>query len=260
MPLLKARNLSKRFGGLAAISELSFDIHSGEVVGLIGPNGAGKTTLFNIVAGTYPPSRGKVIFNGKDITGKRPDVIASKGLARTFQANVLFSSQTVLENVIVAHILQSKLGFFGRLFKEIPGTRSARKDDEILRHKSIELLDYMGLAHLKNMVARNLSHGHQRALGVCMAIATQPMLLLLDEPVSGMNPEETLAMIRLIKGIHDRGITIMIVEHDMRAVMGLSKKIIVLNYGRIIAEGTPDEVRQNKEVIEAYLGVEENVT
>lgn len=253
MALLVVDHLTKYFGGLAAVNDLSLEVKEGEILGFIGPNGAGKTTFFNLLSGVFPPTKGKIIFQGADITGLKPHTIAGKGLVRTFQATILFKDSTALENVVIGHHLHSRAGFWGSLF----GTGGARQDKAKIEKKSLELLEIMGLAGLKDELAKNLPHGHQRALGVAMALAAEPKLLLLDEPVTGMNPGETTEMVERIRGIRGRGITVVIVEHDMKAVMGLSDRIVAVSYGRKIAEGLPQEIRENKDVIEAYLGAEE---
>ena len=250
MSLLEARNLCKHFGGLVAVDDLDFDIVRGEILGLIGPNGAGKTTVFNMISGVYLPTHGKVVFKGEDITHLKADRVAAKGIARTFQLTTIYSTFTVVQNMLMAHHLHSKVGFLGAFLN----TPSARRKGQDIVQKSMEILTFMGLDALKNEVAKNLPHGHQKALGTAMALAVQPELLLLDEPVAGMNPEETLTMMNRIGQIRERGITVLLVEHDMRAVMGLCDRILVLNYGRKIAEGRPEGIRGNRDVIEAYLG------
>lgn len=255
MSLLEVKGLTKYFGGLGAVRELDMGIEKGEIRGLIGPNGAGKTTVFNLVSGVYSPTKGKVFFKGAEITGRRPDQIAHKGLTRTFQQTTLFHNFTVLDNVLVGFHLHSKIGFWGALFN----TPHTRRREKALKERAMEILDFLGLAAMKNELAKSLPHGHQRALGVAIALATEPELLMLDEPVTGMNPEETTVMMDHIGKLRERGITILLVEHDMRAVMGLCERITVISFGRKIAEGTPDEIKNNPEVIEAYLGGEEHV-
>jgi len=251
--ILEVRNLSKYFGGLAAISDLDIDIFDAEILGVIGPNGAGKTTLFNVISGFHLPSRGKVIFNGQDITGLKAHQVAHVGISRTFQASNLFMSLSVLDNVFTCHHLSYRTS----LWKRFLHTPSAIGEEKRLRRGALEILEFMGLDPLKNEVAAKLTHGQQKALGLCMALATHPKLLLLDEPVTGMNPVEIQTMLNLISRIRSRGMTIAIVEHNMRAVMNLCERIIVLNHGKKIAEGLHKEISANKEVIEAYLGEEE---
>jgi len=255
MALLEVRNLSKNFGGLAAISYLSFDVFEGEILGLIGPNGAGKTTLFNVITGFFTPNQGKIFFEGKDISHFKPHQVAQRRVGRTFQLSTLCMRSTVFENVFAGFHLNYKTNFL-KAFLRFP---SACKEEEALRERAMEILDFMGIAYLRDELARNLPHGHQRTLGVCIALATHPKLLLLDEPMTGMNPEETEIMVGLVKKIRDSGVTIVIVEHDMRAVMKLCDRIMVLSFGQKIAEGIPREIRENQEVIEAYLGKEEMV-
>lgn len=256
MTVLEIRGLAKNFGGLAAVNDLDLDVQSGEMLGLIGPNGAGKTTVFNLITGFFPPSRGRITFKGEDITGYKPHLIAQKGIVRTFQLTTLFETRTVLENMLIAFHLESRFGFWTAIFN----SSATREREEEILGKAMEILDFMRLSHLKDEVASNLPHGHQRSLGIALAMAVSPELMLLDEPVTGMNPDETIAMMDLISKIRERGVTILLVEHDMRAVMGLCERITVLNFGKKIAEGTPDEIRENRDVIEAYLGVKRDVT
>lgn len=250
--MLEVKKLTKYFGGLAAVNELDLRLNPTEILGLIGPNGAGKTTFFNVASGFFPPTSGQVLFDGRDITRLKAHDIAHLGISRTFQASTLFMKLSVLENVFTGYHMSYRTGFLKRILH----TPSARKEEAEFRQRALEILEFMGLASLKDELAANLPHGHQRILGVCMALTTNPKLLLLDEPVTGMNPNETENMIHLIRQIRDRGITIVVVEHDMKAVMNLCDRIAVLNYGRKIAEGLPKEIRENKEVVEAYLGKE----
>lgn len=243
------------FCGLAALNNIDLDVFDLEILGLIGPNGAGKTTLFNIISGFYPPTSGKVIFKGGDITGLRADQIARIGISRTFQQTNLFMQASVFDNVFIG---------FHKHYKE-PGwksflhTSSSKKEELVVKQKVRALLDFMGIRQLENELAMNLPHGHQRILGVCIALGSGPILLLLDEPMTGMNPTEKMVMVDIIKKIRNDGITIMVVEHDMKAVMTLCERIIALNYGEKIAVGTPGEIIQNRRVIEAYLGREEEI-
>jgi len=247
MPLLEAHSLSKHFGGLAAVNSLDLTVEGGEIVGLIGPNGAGKTTCFNLLSGFLRPTRGSVVFAGADITGRRPHQIVARGLVRTFQLATLFQELTVLENVLLGLHLHARLGLRQLLF-----SRRIFPPEEI--SLSGEVLEFTGLAAHAEQLARNLPHGYQRALGIAMALAARPRLLLLDEPVTGMNLSESGQVMSLIKKIRDGGTTILLVEHNMKAVMGTCDRIVVLNFGRKLAEGTPAAVSTSADVIEAYLG------
>jgi branched-chain amino acid transport system ATP-binding protein len=247
MPLLEARDLSKRFGGLAAVSSLNLTVDTGEIVGLIGPNGAGKTTCFNLLSGFLPPTSGAIVFAGEDITGRRPPEIVARGLVRTFQHTTLFQELSVLENVLLGLHLRSRMG----LRQLLLSPRVFPAEEVAL---SREVLEFTGLAADADQLARNLPHGHQRVLGIAMALAARPRLLLLDEPVTGMNLEESARVMRLVKTIRDRGTTILLVEHNMKAVMGTCERIVVLNFGQKLAEGPPAAVSTNPEVIRAYLG------
>jgi branched-chain amino acid transport system ATP-binding protein len=252
--LLEVTELSKFFGGLAAISDLSFQVHKGEILGLIGPNGAGKTTLFNVITGVFKPSRGQIKFKGADLVGLPPHGIAKKGIGRTFQSTILYHEMTVLENVLVGTHLQINLRLWGALLN----SKGYCDMEDRSRQKALEIIDFMGLNEVKQVKAKNLPHGHQRKLGVCIALITRPELLLLDEPVTGMNPVESADMIEHIKKIQKLlGITLVVIEHNMKALMGLSNRIVAINYGKLIAEGLPHEIRQNEQVVEAYLGREE---
>jgi branched-chain amino acid transport system ATP-binding protein len=250
--LLEIRNLSQHFGGVAALSRLDLDIVESEILGLIGPNGAGKTTLFNVISGFYVPTTGTVGFKGETISGLRPDEIAKKGIARTFQQTVLFMRSTVFDNVVTGFHMNYTSG----LMNQFLHTRSAKEEENGIRKNALEILEFMGLEGLKHELAQNLPHGHQRTLGICVALAASPELLLLDEPLTGMNPTETLTTLNHVRQLRDRGITVVIVEHNMKAVMSLCERLIVLNYGEKIAEGNCEEIQGNKAVIEAYLGKE----
>jgi branched-chain amino acid transport system ATP-binding protein len=255
MALLDIQKVSMHFGGLKAIQELDFTMEEGEIRGLIGPNGAGKTTLFNVISGVYIPTYGKFFFKGQDITVLRPHRTARLGIIRTFQSTTLYKHFTVLRNVELGRHLHANYNFFGALFNTPTYLRRERVNEQ----KALEILEFLGLAKFRDELAINLPHGHQRALGIAIALAAEPVLLMLDEPVTGMNPEESAAMMKLIRKIRDRGITILLIEHDMKVVMGVCEKITVLNFGVKIAEGTPEEILKNPDVHEAYLGGEHYV-
>lgn len=253
MALLEVKNLTKNFGGLTAVGDVTIELNEGELVGLIGPNGAGKTTLFNLLTGVYEPSEGSVTLDGTVLNGKTPYKIASLGLSRTFQNIRLFKNMTVLDNVLIGmgnkrnpHILAS--------FLRLPKYYS---NEEALKAKALELLAIFDLDGLADTLAKNLPYGKQRRLEIVRALATEPKILFLDEPAAGMNPQETAELTALIRQIKDQfGITIILIEHDMSLVMDVTERIYVLEYGRLIAHGTPEEIKNDQRVIEAYLGGE----
>jgi len=256
VPVLQIGDLTKYFGGLGAVVDLDLNVYQGEIMGLIGPNGAGKSTVLNMIAGTLSPSKGKLIFKGEDITNLPPHRMAKKGIARVFQSNTLFENVSVITNVRVGLHLHTKIGFLGGFF----GSSYTHGREKLLYEEAMEILRFIGLSDQRDQLAINLPHGSQRALCLAVAMAVKPNLLLLDEPLTGMDAEEVNVMISLIKALRDeRGITSIIVEHNMRAVMGLCNRIAILNYGSKIAEGAPTEISENPAVIEAYLGAEQDV-
>lgn len=251
MALLEVKHLTKHFGGLTAVGDVTLELNEGELVGLIGPNGAGKTTLFNLLTGVYEPSEGTVTLDGHLLNGKTPYKIASLGLSRTFQNIRLFKDMTVLDNVLVGFSNRHKSPVLSS-FLRLP---AYYKNEALLKEKARKLLAIFNLEDQTDTLAKNLPYGQQRRLEIVRALATEPKILFLDEPAAGMNPQETAELTALIRQIKEEfGITIILIEHDMSLVMEVTERIYVLEYGRLIAHGTPDEIRQNKRVIEAYLG------
>jgi branched-chain amino acid transport system ATP-binding protein len=249
--LLQTLGLRKEFGGLVAVDDVSFVVPEGSIVSLIGPNGAGKTTFFNMLTGVYKPTAGRVVFAGEDLTGKPPHAFTQRGIGRTFQNIRLFKNMTALENVLVGMHVRLK----GNMFEAILHTPRVRHEEADARARARELLAFSGLRRKDEEIGRNLSYGDQRRLEVARALATQPKLLLLDEPTAGMNPQETLEFTNFVGRLRtERGLTVLLIEHDMRVVMGVSDRVTVLDYGGKIAEGTPQEIQSNERVIEAYLG------
>ena len=250
--ILSTVSTTKVFGGLMAVSDISIDVAPKSIVSIIGPNGAGKTTFFNMLTGLYRPTAGRILFDGQDVTARRPDIITSLGMARTFQNIRLFSTMSALENVMVGAHSRMKAGLFGSILR----TPTVRREEVAVADKAREILEYVGLGRdLHEQTAANLSYGDQRRVEIARALASDPKLLLLDEPTAGMNPQESQRLTEFMDQLRrERDLTILLIEHDMKVVMGVSEHITVLDHGEKIAEGGPEEVRTNERVIEAYLG------
>ena len=252
--ILSVRNLTKAFGGLTAVNGVDFDLREGEILGLIGPNGSGKSTMFNLISGFLPVTLGRITYSGRDITDLKAHRIARLGIGRAFQSSMLFKELSVFENVYNGFHLRYRIS----QWKSFLHTPDAGREEEQARVEVMGILDFMGIAKYKDVLAQNLPHGHQKILGVCLAMVIRPRVLLLDEPLAGMHSEEAAAMGAVIGKIRDSGVSIVLVEHNVAAVMRLCDRVIVLNQGRKIAEGLPGEIAENREVIEAYLGRDED--
>jgi branched-chain amino acid transport system ATP-binding protein len=250
MPMLEVRSLTRRFGGLTAVNDVSFTVEKGEIVSLIGPNGAGKSTCFKLIASFLAPSSGEIWFEGENVTGLSPHMVARKGIVRTFQENAIFKDMTAVEAVVLGHHQACRASLPGMIFR----SARARADKRAAEQSADHILALLGMQGVRKERAANLPHGLLRSLGVAVALAAKPKLILLDEPFAGLDPEETRRGVQLVRAIRDEGVTPILVEHDMAAVMSVSERIVVLNFGVKIAEGRPEAIQRNEAVIEAYLG------
>jgi branched-chain amino acid transport system ATP-binding protein len=250
MALLSLRDATKSFGGLTAVKNLTFDVDPGSIISLIGPNGAGKSTVFNLITGIYRPTSGSIEFDGRSIGGLKPNAVAEAGIMRTFQNIRLFAFMTVLENVMVGRHVRMQ----AKPWDDALHTGYERREEALTKQRAMELLEWIGIARYATEWARNLPYGMQRRLEIARALASEPKLLLLDEPAAGTNPAEKISLMKLVQVIRDRGVTVLLIEHDMKLVMGISDYVHVLDYGEEIAHGKPEEVRHDHRVIEAYLG------
>jgi len=254
MTLLSIKNLTKRFGGLMAVNDVSFDVDQGRIVGLIGPNGAGKTTVFNLITGNYIPDQGEMIFNGHNLVGLKTHRIVSLGIARTFQTIRLFKNLSVLENVLAGCHCRMRSGIFSSMLR-LP---SQRREEKMALGRALKELEFIGLKDQMNLKSMNLSYGNQRLLEIARALASNPKLIVLDEPAGGMNDYETQQLVGLIRKMQDRGLTVLLIEHDMNLVMRICEDIVVLEYGALIAQGNAEQITRDQRVIEAYLGIDED--
>ena len=252
MSFLKLENISKKFGSLAALDHLNLQVKKGEILGIVGPNGSGKTTLINVISGYYRPTGGTILFEDGRISGLRPDRIAKRGIVRTFQSNVLFPGTTVMESLVISSYLQYRTSNW----QSFLNTTAWKKDDKKAIDRIHESLNLLGMVNEMDLPVDGLSHGYQRMLGIVMAMIANPSVLLLDEPTTGMNHEEAMLIVELIRKINSRGITIILIEHNMKVLLGVAERIVCLSFGTKITEGNPEDVMNNPEVVEAYLGTE----